>query len=210
MILINNSERELVDKAINFMESFYNIYQEMGSANKTFTFPKNEKDMWIRGLYPHLVEKNIIYDDRFFVPDHSTPKMGIGNDGAGNKLEYCNIIYQLYKMAASSVKSFKQDTVITNIIACIRMLEAYTYYFVVNKSAEVSKALNLSGNDMKAWKEIYLPRLVANNILKDAIFFDKNADQSSSNYGIGADGSFHNTELLHFLSQCYKYLYQHN
>lgn len=194
--------KELMGKLVEtilFMEQFYDVMKK-NSTNHSFQFTMNEsqKKKWLSDYYPALVSSNIVVDDRFFFPDGRCKNYGVGNDGIMSVSNYCNFMYQLYKTLVNFTGSVWQAD--KEILACIYMLEPYVWYYV--GKSDITNVMGMSDEHMKLWKEQFYPDLVESKKIPDYSFFD----EENKNTGIGADGYFNGTELLHFLYQCYKYI----
>lgn len=202
MKIISNETRKLIIECIDLFEANYrSVVIELGM---NFTSPVKLKpdhmEQWMKTYYPKLVKSNIIMDDRFFCPDGLKPEWGVGNDGIFTKFEYCNFLYRLAELTVDNSVPKNEETNL--VIECILMLEPYINYFAAK--ANEGKALSLGVGDLNLWNKEYYIKLVASNLIPDDVFFDKSG--RSKNLGIGNDGKFQGTELLHFLYECYLYL----
>lgn len=200
--MITRKEYALIITCIDFLCQYEGKMRgHHGDFNSTaVSMTGTQLQQWKDLFYPELVQSDIINDDRFFYPDGTKPNYGIGNDGIMKVYDYCNIMYQLYKKAVL----YSENTVDQNnkVLACVRMLEPYTFYFMSNwKDAGV---VTLSADHMNRWKNDFYPNLVKAKIIPDTSFFDP--EEKNKNYGIGEDGSFYGAELLHFLYECYRYI----
>jgi adenosine deaminase len=187
-------------------EGYYDEVKADGpqSDKKLHTLNTDDMAMW-KNYYYNLVKKENIIDGSFF---NNNSSYGVGDDGSFVKVEYCNIMYRLYKYLynrrqsekAPVLKDKKGETNVVN--KCIDVLEKYVEYFQ-GKGTSYNTAINMSSADTKTWKEECYPELSVLNLFPDGSFFGD--VHANANYGVGADGKFSSMELLHFLYQCYKF-----
>ncbi|UQZ89453.1 hypothetical protein C4J81_09675 [Deltaproteobacteria bacterium Smac51] len=208
MIRPNKKQLALVWNCIEMLETYREVYSTFGNdISKQYKLNEGDQRFWQNTLYEPLVASNLIHDDRFFVPDGTAKNYGLGNDFVATKMNYCNIMYQLYKTAACGLEFEVYDETATLVIDCIRMLEPYIYT-IAGHAAGHEKVRKMGPDDIRKWQEVFLPKLVRGGpFLPDGTFFSTGASAHDiPNCGIGADGLYHEAAIPHFLSQCYKYL----
>jgi adenosine deaminase CECR1 len=187
-------------------EGYYDEVKADGpkSDKKLHALNTDDMAMW-KKYYYDMVKKADIVDGEFFNND---PSYGVGNDGTFVKVEYCNIMYRLYKYLYNRRRSEKPHILKdkkgeTNVVnKCIDVLEKYVDYFK-GKGTSYNLTTGMLPDDTKTWKEECYPQLTALNLFPDGSFFGD--VHANANYGVGADGVFSSMELLHFLYQCYKF-----
>lgn len=204
MGVITKQQKDLIEQCTAMFENYYEKMKgHKGDHSLKISLTDSDKKHWLEEFYPQLMSNDLIIDDRFFYPDGRNKNWGVGNDGIMLISDFCNIMYQLYKTLCCSTCTVSDEDKV--IVSCIRMLEPYVEYCV--NTTEMSKITTLSTTHMKSWKDEYYPKLVETKKIHDTDFFD--SEEKNKNYGIGQDGKFNSTELLHFLYECYKYLYIH-
>jgi adenosine deaminase CECR1 len=196
---------------------FENYYDEVkaegGGHSKKYSLNSKDLQLWKNVYYKMVLDTGKvsgeyhIKDGEFFGDIKKNANYGVGADGVFYKVEYCNFMYQIYKYLYERIKvdtgfRNKQDD-ISAVKMTLKLLESYTDK-ISNKGVGFYKCISLNSEHMDIWKKQCYPKLTALNIPDGTFFGDV---QKNANYGVGADGAFYPSELLHLLYQCYKFLF---
>lgn len=195
------------------LEKYYDFVREEGSGNShIYQLQENDLIQWKQAYYP-LMKTMAVYgmkNEEFFgeIPEAGRIK-GIDQDGRFMKYGYCNMMYQIYRfllgMAVSSWQEYTLDRGCTLIMETAQMAEKYVPYFDGQPVDDRKLCTFAEGADMADWRMFYHQNALE-EIVADGSFFGNY--RGCPNLGIGSDGAFYGRELLHFLSRCYRKVYQ--
>lgn len=189
---MEEKDKNLLKECAKMLDGYYDIVKPKKNYDDCVRLNQEDMNKWQTIYFPKLVQSGWIPDYQYF---GSTENLGIGNDGYFNKTEYCHFMYQAYKVLAGDIA---ENQMISYIKKCIQMFEKY-----VGEKCDRSKTNYLAGAELDIWKKDYYLYLSQSGIIADSSFFS-----GEPNMGIGNDGIFGCTELLHFLYQCYQYICQ--
>jgi adenosine deaminase CECR1 len=201
---------DLLYCAIMF-EGYYDRVKAEGTGNsKVYTLNAEEMNLWTNVYYKMVCDTKDYHIEDFEFFSRSDKTLGVGTNGSFRKVEYCNFMYQIYKYLyqrrQSGRKSMKRRSKADDVKFvkdCIALLESYVPDFRYEARFDLHTH-KLNKEDKEKWDKYYKIN-TQYNLIPDGSFFG-NAYENV-NYGIGADGSFYARELLHFLYQCYKFLF---
>lgn len=195
------------------LEKYYDFVREEGSGNShIYQLQENDLIKWKQAYYP-LIKTMAVYgmkNEEFFgeIPETGRIK-GIDQDGRFMKYGYCNMMYQIYRfllgMTISTWHEYTFDHGCTLIMETAQMAEGYVWRFDGQPVDDSKLYAFAEGVDMADWRMFYHQNALE-EIVADGSFFGNY--RGCPNLGIGSDGAFYGRELLHFLSQCYRKVYQ--
>ena len=146
----------------------------------------------------------------------------IGYDKTFYKYQYCETLYECYKYLAGN---YVPDSRTQFVKFCIDLAEPYVNRFrrkpgerpdgtAPKGEGKGAEYYPFDKDDLNTWKKYCLEVFGKANrddniwqIYNENIRFCGNGDTSNENLGIGQDGEFYGSELLHFLYLCYRFLY---
>lgn len=207
----------LVKECVEMLESYYDSIS-IKPCDEAFTLSEKDKELWNK-TGRKLVDAGIISDLYFFSETPDTEYKGIGFDRTFYKYQYCETLYECYKYLAGN---YVPDSKTQFVKFCIDMTEPYVNRFR-RKPGEVPTGsmgadfYPFDKDDRYAWnaycKPIFKDTLTDSDVrdiyLENIKFWQAGADQPN-NSGIGEDGQFFGSELLHFLYRSYRFLYINN
>jgi adenosine deaminase CECR1 len=200
------AKSDLVYCAAMFEKYYDDVKAEGSGHTKLYTLNSDDMKLWTDVYYKMVKDAGVI-DGEFFGDVTKDANYGVGADGKFYKVEYCNFMYQIYKYlynhAVSRGRLRNKQGDLNAVKQAVKILEGYTDNFK-NKGVMYNECVTMTGDNLKTWKEVCYPQLSSLKIADGTFFGDiyKNA-----NYGVGADGAFYPSELLHLLYQCYKFLF---
>lgn len=213
----------LVKECVDMLERYYDKFSDK-SFDTAFSLSDEDKELWNK-TGRQLVDAGIISDLYFFSETPETEYKGIGFDGTFYKYQYCETLYECYKYLTGN---YVPDSKTQFVKFCIDMTEPYVNRFR-RKPGEKPDGTAPKGegrgadfypfdkDDMKAWKEYCLVVFNSHETSQDVrhiyyenIRFSGNGFIDKDNLGIGEDGEFYGSELLHFLYRSYRFLYINN
>lgn len=206
-------DEELFRECAAMLESYYEQVKTEGSSNqRLYNLIGNDLVKWrtcyyqaIKAMAPAGVE-----NEEFFESEYELGRIkGINEEGHFMKYGYCNIMYQLYKLllsiAVSEMGMPDYDNKCTLILQAAMIGEKYVPNFRGKSTYDRELGVFEKTQDLPIWKAFYNCN-TKEELVCDGSFFGNY--RGNPNYGIGADGEFYGRELLHFLSRCYKYVYE--
>lgn len=192
--------------AAMFDRHYYDKIKNTKDQNAYFDLTDEDKKLWTES-YRDLLKAEGIPDGEFFKGSDLNPNVGIGADGNFNKFEYCNIMYQLFRYLVKGkdilVEGVREKDV-ENVYDYLNSLDKYVDR-IKGCSPKDNTVYSLEGDDMTLWQKKYYPYISKTNIISDGTFWGDTL--SEPNLGIGKDGKFTGRELLHFLFECYKFIF---
>ena len=207
----------LVKKCVEMLESYYDMISPK-RCDEALTLSNEDKKLW-NAIGRKLVDAGIISDLYFFSETPETEYKGIGFDRTFYKYQYCETLYECYKYLAGS---YVPDSKTQFVKFCIDMTEPYVNRFR-RKPGEVPTGsmgadfYPFDQNDRHAWEAYCKPLFKAastdsdvRDIYQENIRFWQAGASQPNNSGIGEDGQFFGSELLHFLYRSYRFLYINN
>lgn len=210
----NDRYYRLVEDCAGMLERSYDKISA-SSFDAPLFLSEEDKECW-NSTGRKLVDAGVIDDLYFFSETPAKEYDKIGYDKTFYKYQYCETLYECYKyLAGNYVPSIKTQFV----KFCIDMTEPYVNRFR-RKPGEVPTGgmgadfYPFDKDDEHTWNAYCKP------IFKDAgtdsdvrdIYLENNkfwlaGASQPNNSGIGEDGLFFGSELLHFLYLCYRFLY---
>lgn len=218
----NDRYYQWVEKCAGMLEESYDKISVISFDTKLFLSAKDK--VWWNYIGRKLVDAGIIDDLYFFSETPAKEYDEIGYDKTFYKYQYCETLYECYKYLAGN---YVPDSGTQFVKFCIDMVEPYVNRFR-RKPGERPDGATPKGegrgaeyypfdeDDLNTWKKYCLQVFGCMDTNKDIryiynenIRFCGNGDTSNKNPGIGQDGEFYGSELLHFLYLCYRFLYDY-
>lgn len=207
----------LVKECVEMLESYYDSIR-IKPCNEAFTLSDKDKELWNK-TGRQLVDAGIISDLYFFSETPETEYKGIGIDRTFYKYQYCETLYECYKYLAGN---YVPDSTTQFVKFCIDMTEPYVNRFR-RKPGEVPTGsmgadfYPFDKDDLHTWNAYCKPIFQCldtdsdvRDIYRENIKFWQAGAAQPANSGIGDDGRFFGSELLHFLYRSYRFLYINN
>lgn len=204
--------RRMVKECAGMLGHYYETFKKNGSP---CSLSEADASLWAK-YQEKLVETGVLDGLYFFseIPDEEYEALDTRNKLY--KYQYSAMLYECYKYLAGSYIPHKDTQFIK---FCIDLTEPYLNRFRrKQKESPDGRGAGFhpfdNDGDMDTWKTYCLPvfqqdKGEINAVYKENIAFCKVDAHSKSNAGIGPNGQFYGSELVHFLYLCYKFLYEH-
>lgn len=200
---------KIIMECAEMFEKYYDRMSYPNNREELHSLDKDDMQKWKDFYFEELKKCPDIQDYTFFEPEtgEKNENTGVGRDGIFSVFEYCNIRYQLYKHLVKKMFGFidVQLPVIGEVpvVDFISMLESYVPQFA-HKGVSDTHLASFVPEHRKMWDAFYELNEKM-HLISDGEFFGNTS--ANPNYGIGKDGAFFGVELLHFLGNCYKYIW---
>lgn len=159
----------------------------------------NDTAKWKEVFYPQL--STMLDDTTYFMhPTDLNPRYGIGIDGQFYSDEYFNCMFRLYLLSIIDLDLSRLDR--AYVYSCIRFLYEETYQF--RNQGRNTLVSSLSSKKLTEWLIDYWVYLSKPGLISDSDYYCSTKIDPCK--GIGQDGKFTNSALLHFLYGCAQYL----
>lgn len=218
----NDRYYQWVEECAKMLEESYDKIKAI-SFDTPLSLSENDKIRW-NNTGRKLVDAGIIDDLYFFSETPAKEYDKIGYDKTFYKYQYCETLYECYKYLAGN---YVPDSRTQFVKFCIDMTEPYVNRFrrkpdekpdgtAPKGEGKGAEYYPFDKDDLNAWKKYCLVVFGDMHtdediryIYNENIRFCGNGNTSNKNLGIGEDGEFYGSELLHFLYLCYRFLYDY-